>query len=288
MGSPAGISSSMDAAASISASRSSSIRRWPSSAGRTTRRRSATMFRKSYRKLLRWNDEFPFVKFSVAEDERPVLAIEIPLPRPTPTRSGSRSPGSWASPTRLLDETKGWLWIGGGCPAPVTGRRPTPRSSIGTRAGSRRSSGTGVVSRRLAALVLALVAAAGLARSPAGTPRSGPRAPTSRSSRDARYDVQPEQHRGPGDARHGAHEPPQGHDHQALLLRPGLPGGAAGRIGTEAHLDRCRQRRGVGLEVDRRPPRSCGSSSGPACTAGSRATYTLRSTSSTAAGRPTR
>ena len=32
------------------------------------------MFRKSYRKLLRWNDAFPFVKFSVGEDERPVLA----------------------------------------------------------------------------------------------------------------------------------------------------------------------------------------------------------------------
>ena len=37
------------------------------------------MFRKSYRRLLRWNDEFPFVKFSVAEDERPLLAVEIPI-----------------------------------------------------------------------------------------------------------------------------------------------------------------------------------------------------------------
>src|SRR5438552_10848145 len=36
-------------------------------------------FRKSYRKLLRWNDEFPFVKFSLAEDDRPVLATELPL-----------------------------------------------------------------------------------------------------------------------------------------------------------------------------------------------------------------
>src|SRR3954453_20711945 len=31
------------------------------------------MFRKSYRRLLRWNDEVPFAKFSVSEDERPVL-----------------------------------------------------------------------------------------------------------------------------------------------------------------------------------------------------------------------
>src|SRR5258707_13259808 len=37
------------------------------------------MFRKSYRRLLRWNDEFPFVKFTVSEDERPVLAVELPI-----------------------------------------------------------------------------------------------------------------------------------------------------------------------------------------------------------------
>ena len=37
------------------------------------------MFRQSYRKLLRWNDEFPFAKFSIAEDERPILAAELSL-----------------------------------------------------------------------------------------------------------------------------------------------------------------------------------------------------------------
>ena len=37
------------------------------------------LFRKSYRKLLRWNDEFPFAKFSVGEDERPLLAVELPI-----------------------------------------------------------------------------------------------------------------------------------------------------------------------------------------------------------------
>jgi len=36
-------------------------------------------FRKSYRKLLRWNDELPFVKFSVGEDERPLLVAELPI-----------------------------------------------------------------------------------------------------------------------------------------------------------------------------------------------------------------
>ena len=37
------------------------------------------MFRKSYRRLLRWNDEFPFAKFSVGDDERPLLAVELPM-----------------------------------------------------------------------------------------------------------------------------------------------------------------------------------------------------------------
>ncbi len=35
-------------------------------------------FRKTYRQLLRWNDEFPFAKFAVSEDERPMLTAEIP------------------------------------------------------------------------------------------------------------------------------------------------------------------------------------------------------------------
>jgi hypothetical protein len=34
-------------------------------------------FRKSYRKLLRWNEEYPFVKFGVTEDERPVMGVEV-------------------------------------------------------------------------------------------------------------------------------------------------------------------------------------------------------------------
>lgn len=36
-------------------------------------------FRKSYRRLLRWNEEYPFVKFGVSEDERPVLSAELPF-----------------------------------------------------------------------------------------------------------------------------------------------------------------------------------------------------------------
>ena len=36
-------------------------------------------FRKTYRQLLRWNDELPFAKFAVSNDERPILTLEMPL-----------------------------------------------------------------------------------------------------------------------------------------------------------------------------------------------------------------
>ncbi len=32
-------------------------------------------FRVSYRQFLRWNDELPFVKFALSDDDRPVLTI---------------------------------------------------------------------------------------------------------------------------------------------------------------------------------------------------------------------
>ena len=36
-------------------------------------------FRKAYRQFLRWNDELPFAKFAVSEDERPILTAEVPV-----------------------------------------------------------------------------------------------------------------------------------------------------------------------------------------------------------------
>jgi hypothetical protein len=83
------------------------------------------MFRKSYRKLLRWNDEFPFAKFSVGEDERPLLAVELPLESLIVSGPGA---GAGADALgialarivgiadRLLDESRAWLWIGGRMP----------------------------------------------------------------------------------------------------------------------------------------------------------------------------
>jgi Putative bacterial sensory transduction regulator len=76
----------------------------------------ADAYRKSYRKLLRWNDEYPFVKFSLAEDERPVLATEIPVEAASREELGLALARSLAIADELLEESAGWLWIGGRIP----------------------------------------------------------------------------------------------------------------------------------------------------------------------------
>jgi len=74
------------------------------------------MFRKSYRRLLRWNDEFPFAKFSVADDERPLLAVEIPIDEADEDALGMAIARILGIADRLLDESKDWLWLGGRMP----------------------------------------------------------------------------------------------------------------------------------------------------------------------------
>ena len=74
-------------------------------------------YRKSYRKLLRWNDEFPFAKFSLAEDDRPILATELPLAAAGPDELGAAIARSLLIADQLLEESAGWLWIGGRIPA---------------------------------------------------------------------------------------------------------------------------------------------------------------------------
>jgi Putative bacterial sensory transduction regulator len=73
-------------------------------------------FRKSYRKLLRWNDEYPFVKFSLAEDERPVLATELPVATLDRNALGLALARSLAIADELLEESASWLWIGARIP----------------------------------------------------------------------------------------------------------------------------------------------------------------------------
>jgi putative sensory transduction regulator len=75
------------------------------------------MFRRSYRKLLRWNDELPFVKFSVSEDERPLLSAELPLDGAGVDELGLALARIVAVSDRLLDESADWLWLGGKRPA---------------------------------------------------------------------------------------------------------------------------------------------------------------------------
>src|SRR5512134_3121026 len=77
------------------------------------------LFRKSYRRLLRWNDDFPFAKFSVGDDERPLLAVEQPLA--VAVANGAVGLGLALArilgiADRLLDESRDWLWIGGRMP----------------------------------------------------------------------------------------------------------------------------------------------------------------------------
>jgi hypothetical protein len=72
--------------------------------------------RKTYRSLLRWNDQFPLAKFSLTEDGRPILAVEIPqrwLDREELGLALARVAGI---ADRLFEETRPWVWIGGRVP----------------------------------------------------------------------------------------------------------------------------------------------------------------------------
>ncbi|HEV2005537.1 MAG TPA: YbjN domain-containing protein [Candidatus Limnocylindrales bacterium] len=72
--------------------------------------------RKAYRTLLRWNDEFPLAKFSIAEDGRPILAVEIPDRWLDANEVGLALARMSAIADRIFDDTRGWLWIGGRVP----------------------------------------------------------------------------------------------------------------------------------------------------------------------------
>jgi hypothetical protein len=70
-------------------------------------------FRKSYRVLLRWNDELPFVKFSVGEDERPLLVAELPVASLDADALGVALARQLAVADRFHAETVDWLKAGG-------------------------------------------------------------------------------------------------------------------------------------------------------------------------------
>jgi hypothetical protein len=72
--------------------------------------------RKAYRALLRWNDEFPLAKFSIADDGRPILAVELPGRWLDGDELGLALARVAGVADRLFDETRPWLWIGGRVP----------------------------------------------------------------------------------------------------------------------------------------------------------------------------
>ncbi len=74
-------------------------------------------FRKSFQRLLRWNDEFPFVKFALAEDGRPTLSTELPFRMLDRDELGLALARSLAICDALIEESAGWIWIGGRIPA---------------------------------------------------------------------------------------------------------------------------------------------------------------------------
>ncbi len=71
------------------------------------------LFRKSYRKLLRWNDELPFVKFSIGDDERPLLVAELPIATVDRDALGLALARQLAVADRYHADTVGWLKAGG-------------------------------------------------------------------------------------------------------------------------------------------------------------------------------
>lgn len=72
--------------------------------------------RRAYRTLLRWNEEFPLVKFSVADDGRPIAAVEIPSRWLDADELGLALARVAGVADRIFEVTRGWLWIGGRVP----------------------------------------------------------------------------------------------------------------------------------------------------------------------------
>lgn len=92
-------------------------------------------FRKSYRRLLRWNDEFPFAKFAVAEDERPILTAELPIDRVDRDELGVALARVLAICDQLLEESARWLWYDGRIPP--SGGRVSRQAALFERYGDR-------------------------------------------------------------------------------------------------------------------------------------------------------
>ncbi len=79
------------------------------------------LFRKTYRRLLVWNDGFPFAKFALSPDERPVLESEIPIRWLDGYELGLTLARLLAICDLLLEESAPLIWIDGRPPS-IEGR----------------------------------------------------------------------------------------------------------------------------------------------------------------------
>lgn len=86
--------------------------------------------RKAYRTLLRWNDEFPLAKFSLADDGRPILSVEIPTRWLNADELGLALARVIGIADQLFDETRPWVWIGGHVPAAYAARERRPSALL--------------------------------------------------------------------------------------------------------------------------------------------------------------
>jgi hypothetical protein len=122
--------------------------------------------RKSYRTLLRWNEDFPLAKFSVADDGRPILAVELPERWLDADELGLALARVAGIADRVFDESRGWLWIGGRVPDGYADR-PVRTRALLDRYASRLAELLGPPAEGAAA---ALVAATPAAPTPPGAP----------------------------------------------------------------------------------------------------------------------
>ena len=85
-------------------------------------------FRVSYRKLLRWNDELPFVKFAISEDGRPMLTAELAVATLDRDTLGVALARLVTVCDLLLDDSIKWLFPGAKS-APVP-KRPSRHEGL--------------------------------------------------------------------------------------------------------------------------------------------------------------
>ena len=91
--------------------------------------------RRAYRTLLRWNDEFPLAKFSIADDGRPIAAVEIPARWVDRDELGLALARVAGVADRVFEETRGWIWIGGRVPDGYAERPVRNETLLATYAG---------------------------------------------------------------------------------------------------------------------------------------------------------